>query len=440
MKGYLTCINCGKKFDIYKYVNQCDECGNIVRSFYNTKLHAEKDLKGIWKFKDWMPVKKIPKIFQDFPAGYLIYKSDKISKFMGLKKLYIAYSGTYTNEGIKYNITGTFKDIEAQGVIARWISSSDTDNKVVVISSDGNFASSFLYYAGILGIKTILVTTKDALENRICKFEGGKYDFKNLMIISISDGDYFDAIELSSKLCSHNDRLVLEGGAKNVGRRDAVGTIILEFLYKFSSIPNHYFQATGSGVGVVAVYDTLWRLIKSGLISSHNLTSIHPVQNAPFDPIRRAWRKMSREIPEDFTDFETSLKFQRSVLAHVLTNRRPFYSQKGGIYDILKETNGDTFSVTNEEIKYWTQKFNELEEYQTTYEGGVSIAGVWKAFEERKIEPSDMILVHITAGNSILKCGRFDKFVSVNRNILNNESEITELIKFIANHFRIQEE
>ena len=46
--------------------------------------------------------------------------------------------------------------------------------------------------------------------------------------------------------------LMTEGGARNVARRDGMGTTVLEYARVTGEMPCHYLQAIGSGTGGIA--------------------------------------------------------------------------------------------------------------------------------------------------------------------------------------------
>jgi cysteate synthase len=58
--------------------------------------------------------------------------------------------------------------------------------------------------------------------------------------------DYYDAIVLASRVAQHSN-FILEGGVKNVGRRDGLGTTLLSAVETIGQLPDYYFQAVGSG-------------------------------------------------------------------------------------------------------------------------------------------------------------------------------------------------
>jgi len=57
--------------------------------------------------------------------------------------------------------------------------------------------------------------------------------------------DYTDAINLAGRIAKLPG--IVEGGARNVARRDGMGTLMLDAAVTLGKMPDHYFQAVGSG-------------------------------------------------------------------------------------------------------------------------------------------------------------------------------------------------
>ena len=138
------------------------------------------------------------------------------------------------------------------------------------------------------------------------------------------------------------------------------------------------------------------RLILDGRFGK-TLPKIHGSQNHPYAPMYEAWMNHSRTIDERFQK-ESAKQMIDQTMAHVLTNRFPAYSLMGGIYDVLTETKGEMYSVTNEEIEKAQQLFEKLEGISIVPEAGVTIASLQQALEKQTISPQDSILVNITGG------------------------------------------
>ena len=111
-------------------------------------------------------------------------------------------------------------------------------------------------------------------------------------------GDYYDAIQIAEKMQSLPG-FAAEGGARNIARRDGMGTVMLDAAVKLGQIPKHYFQAVGSGTGGISAWEAGLRLREDGRFGS-NLPRLHLAQNLPNAPIYNAWKGKEPEAMQRY--------------------------------------------------------------------------------------------------------------------------------------------
>jgi cysteate synthase len=87
-------------------------------------------------------------------------------------------------------------------------------------------------------------------------------------------------------------------------------------------------------------------------------------------------------------------------VASVLSNQLPPYSIAGGIFDILRESQGDMFVVRNEEALQAMRLFERCEGIDIDPAAGVALASLIKAARSGQIDPEATVLLHITGGGS----------------------------------------
>lgn len=216
------------------------------------------------------------------------------------------------------------------------------------------------------------------------------------LIVLSGDKDYFDAISFARKLCDIS-KFETEGGARNVARRDGMGTVMLDAVTEIGKLPDYYVQAVGSGTGGIAAYEASLRLQQDGKFG-YNLPRLHLVQNLPFIPMVNAWKQNSRELLLDQRDSEAILKDVKIIMASVLANRNPPYSIPGGVYECLQATNGDMSGVNNQEAISAKKFFESTEGIDVVPAAAVAIAGLINIVEEGKIKENEVVLLNITGG------------------------------------------
>jgi cysteate synthase len=394
-KYTLICVATGREFEDMGWTLDDREYRNpsLVRTNYQQRqLELKSEDYGFYKFCDWLPIKRV---LQGSSAP-VTYRSEALAKHLGLSNLWITLNGYCPKRGAKMR-TCSFKETEAYAVCGRM---SEDDDRVLVVASAGNTARAFAQVCSDNNIKLLLVVPADNLS--ALWFTEPLNDCVKL-IVSERGGDYFDAINLSN-LVTKSSKFYAEGGAKNVARRDGMGTTVLSAVTTIGRIPDYYFQAVGSGTGAIAAWEANMRLIEDGRYGD-NLMRLIVSQNAPFVPMFDAWRADSREMLP--YDAQKARRDAELIGAKVLSNRRPPYGIAGGLYDALKATNGEVVVATNAQSTRACKLFKELEGVDIHPAAGVALASLVKMVDSGAVDKDACIMLNITgAGEEAMKMGR----------------------------------
>ena len=363
----------------------CDK-PSMVRPVYEKKqltIREGKDL-GLYRYADWLPIKTM---LQN-PSEPITYKSEGLAKKLGLNNLYITFNGWWPERGARMT-TCSFKEMEAYSVCARL--GEDLKDKVLVVASAGNTARAFAKVCSDNGIKLLLCVPQDNI--KALWFDAPLNDCVKL-ITTESGSDYFDAINLSNVVCELGGYLP-EGGAKNIARRDGMSTTMLSATTFIGRIPDFYFQAVGSGTGAIAAWEANLRFIGDGRFGT-NKARLMVSQNKPFVPMYDAWRADSRPMLP--YDADQARKDAAEICAPVLSNRKPPYGLAGGLYDALKDTNGDILAVSNDEANAAKALFEETEGIDIYHAAAVATASLQQAIEQGTVKPDNVVMLNITGG------------------------------------------
>ena len=360
---------------------------SLVRAVYsNRKFTPREDLDGIYRYADWMPVRRTLKN----SCAPVTYKSKGLASFLGLENLYITFSGWNPRIGARMR-TGSFKETEAYSVLARLDSD---ERRILVVQSAGNTARAFAQVCSDNRIPVVICVPQDNLHDLWFR----KPLHKCVKLVAAPHGcDYYDAIALGEKLAT-DPLFLLEGGAKNVARRDGMGTTILSCVEKMGRIPDAYFQAVGSGTGAIAAWENACRLEEDGRFGENRMR-VYVAQNSPFTLMYDAWKAGSRTLPE-MTPEEGRNRSER-ILATVLSNRKPPYGISGGLYDVLKASNGDFFTATNNDIYHWLLQFRNREGYDLLPASCVAVAALAQAVREGVVKKDEYIMLNCTGGGTL---------------------------------------
>ena len=385
-KYTVKCLSCGKEISDADYPLGCPSCDKpgFIRAEYDKKqIDFGASEMGLYRFADWLPVKRA----LAGSGAPITYKSKAFAEELGLTDLWITFNGWWPEKGAHMK-TGAFKECEAYSVCGRM---GEDFKDTLVVASAGNTARAFARVCSENNIPLILCVPEDNID---ALWFDKKLNDCVKMYCTESGSDYFDAIALSNKVCAL-EGFVPEGGAKNIARRDGMGTTVLSAAEAMGAIPEYYFQAVGSGTGAIAAWEAMQRLQADGRFGS-NTMKLMVSQNVPFQPIFDSWKRGGR----DMVDLDSALAREQAeaVIGKVLTNRKPPYSLAGGLYDALVDTDGDVLAVTNEEASQAGELFKELEGNDLSPAASVAAASLIQAVEAGLVPKDGRIMLNITGG------------------------------------------
>lgn len=423
-KYNLLCCATGRRFEDAGWTLADSECTcpSLVRAEYENKQYNPRtDLDGFYRFADWLPVRRT----LEGSCAPVTYKSEGLAKELGLENLYITFSGYYPKIGAKM-MTCSFKETEAYSVCGRL---PEDNKKILVVASAGNTARAF---AKVCSDNNIPLLLSIPLDNINALWFDKPLNECVKIIASPKGSDYFDAIALSDIACK-SDMFMAEGGAKNVARRDGMGTTLLSAVEFIGRIPDAYFQAIGSGTGTIAAWENNLRLIEDGRYGTHKM-KLYPSQNAPFTIMYDSWKIHSRELvpmtPEEAREAASIID------AKVLSNRKPPYSLAGGLYDAMDDAGGTIYKVDNQQLHEWKDKFLALEGIDIHDAAAVAVASLVQAVEEGTVGKRDVIMLNITGGGEELAKSEKEIFYATPHLVLDPAQPEDTLISQIEKLFK----
>ena len=382
----LEAVATGRRFEDSGWALADPQCKepSLIRAIYEKKqIEFGPESRGIYKFADWMPVRRMLK----GSASTVTYHSEKLGQKLGMPNLYVAFSGWWPEKGAAMT-TASFKETEAYSVCAHI---PDGEKRILVVASAGNTARAFAKVCSENNIPLLLSVPEENID--ALWFEKPLNDCVKL-ICPPKGSDYFDAIALGDAACK-SPRFFAEGGAKNIARRDGMATTVLSAAQVIGRIPDAYFQAIGSGTGTIAAWEANLRLIGDGRFGNHKM-KLFPSQNVPFLPMYDAWKAGNRPLLP--MDDETARKQALMIDARVLSNRRPPYSLRGGVFDALSDAGGDLECATNDDIRSMQQLFLDTEGIDIHPAAAVALKGMINAVEDGKLAKDAVAMLNITGG------------------------------------------
>jgi cysteate synthase len=379
----IRCRNCNKVLD-GMYCAFCEHCQGalLVTEYLEREFRVDRTDNSIWRY-NWVPVHSP----QTHVTPPVVYRSEGLARELGLENLHIIFNGYHPAMGALVE-TCTFKEFEAAMVLEN---ARENDVDGLVVASAGNTARAFAHLSSRSGFPVIIVVPLMCI--------GEMWYLKtsvDVPTLIVSDGDYSDAIDMAKRIALVAD-MPYEGGVKNIAKRDGLGVVLLETVSVLGRLPDHYFQAVGSGAGAIAAWEMCERFQGDERFRGI-IPKLHLAQNLPFAPMTKAWHRGERELAKE--DLDPALIAQIST--RVLSTRYPAYSVKGGVYDALRATDGKMYGVTNDEMQRSKELFERCEGVDIVPAAAVAVGALAQAVENGAVGRSDVIALNITGGGEDL--------------------------------------
>jgi cysteate synthase len=359
-------------------------CASLLRTRYAETRFQPGPREGLFRFAQWLPCHGEA----EAAIGPVVFPCEALGRRLGLTNLYCSFGGFWPERGA-HNPTATFKDFEA---LPTMLAFADTGRRKIILASAGNTARAFAYATRLVDVEVVIVIP-EAMLHRMWLPAGGRAERVKVLAVAGSS-DYAEAIRLADEI-SRRYGIDQEGGARNVARRDGMGTVMLEAVRILGRLPDHYVQAVGSGTGAIAAYEAAVRILGDERFAGQMLPQLHLSQNAPFLPLYQAWKDGAPIDPDTYGPDRLA---GVEVYASVLANRNPPYAIRGGVADTLAATRGRMYAVETPDAIAAGRTFQELEGIDLEPAAAVAVASLEQAIEAGAVGRSDLVLLNLTGG------------------------------------------
>lgn len=384
----LRCPVCGLTFEDDGLQLRCTETHEpaLLQADYRERsFRPDPDNDGLFRYREWLPIARaLPQAGRS-----VVYYSAALNRTAGLTNLWVAFNGYWPERGGTLDTT-TFKELEAWAVLARLPERLD---QVMVVASAGNTAAAFARACSVNEIESLIIVPEVGLGN--LQFSEPLHPCVKIVSL-VGFTDYSDAITVANRV-SRLDGFFPEGGVTNIARRAGLGSTLLSAVEAIGRLPDYYFQAVGSGAGGIGVHETARLLLQDGRYGER-VPRLMLSQNLPFVPLYTSWTAGRRELVE--IDPDDGRRQIRQIAAHVLSNRQPPYSIRGGVFDVLSESRGEMLAADNLETLPRLQLFEELEGIDIDPASAVAFATLLKAARSGMVEHDAVVLLNVTGGGS----------------------------------------
>jgi cysteate synthase len=385
MREYrLRCTGCGETFPDDGVRLDCPNghAPALLRTEYDERSFVVTGDASVRRYDSWLPRGRDVAT----AAQTATYRSEALARHVGIEELWIGFNGWWPERGATLR-TATFKELEAVTVLMRL---APDETRTLVVASAGNTAAAFADACTVNDVPVVIVIPADAFARVASIARIGP----SVKIVALEGAEYEDAIAFSRRLAAEDD-FILEGGVRNVARRDGLGIVLLSAAEAMGTMPDYYFQAVGSAAGALGVREAAHRLVADGRFGT-TVPRLMLAQNAPFTPLYDAWSVGAAALIER-SEAETRRRLAQ-IGAPVLSNQTPPYAIAGGVRDALAESNGRVFAVGNGEMLDAMMLFAELEGIDIDPEAGIATAALMRAAAAGSLERGRRVLLNVTGG------------------------------------------
>jgi len=373
----LKCRECGREYPL-EATHVCEFDFGPLEVVYDydkikksmTKAALAKRPETMWRFRELLPVADEPTV--GTRVGYTpLIKADRLAKWLGVREAWVK------NDAVNYP-TLSFKDRVVSVALSR---AKELGFKTVACASTGNLANSVAANAASAGLDAIVFIPADLEEGKIinsliygARVVGirGHYDEVNRLCAEIA-GKYGWAF------VNVNMRPYYAEGSKSMAYE------VTEQLDW--NLPQHTVVPMASGSLLTKIHKGYQELIKLGLTRDTKPT-VHGAQATGCSPISAA--------------FKQGMDFFKPVKPDTIAKSLAIGTPADGFYalKVMKETDGASDDVTDEEIREAMSALAECEGIFTETAGGVTVGVAKKLVASGKIPAEDSVVLCVT-GNGL---------------------------------------
>jgi threonine synthase len=207
----------------------------------------------------------------------------------------------------------------------------------------------------------------------------------NIRLVVV-DGDFVDA-ERSARAAARAEEVTWEGGFFNPARRVGLATAYLEACWQMGGVPDWYFQAVSSGMGVVAVGEMArCQATGKGRVRRPRLVAVQQESCAP----------MASAFAEGASRIEDRHRIQNPTgIATAILRGDPSASYPTVRRHIL-ESGGEIVSVSEREIVQAQAEGTERYRIPVGGSAATALAAALKFGREGRIGTNELVLVNLT--------------------------------------------
>ncbi len=374
----MRCIQCGRVHDMTRPAYACSSCGNLLEVSMDIPS-AQQRLSGgewrgrplsVWRYRELLPVGAGATVFTRHEGGTPLMRCRNLGEHLGLKDLWVKFDGM--------NPTGSFKD---RGMTMGITKAKELGMRIVTCASTGNTSASLAAYAGLAGLKCVVLIP----EGKVALGKLAQAMMHGAKVVSVR-GNFDQALETVMKASDSLGMYLLN--SVNPFRVEGQKTAAYEVCDQLGgSAPDSLYIPVGNGGNSAAYWKGFREYQDLGIVGSH--PRIVGVQAEGSAPVAAMFSSGS----------DTLVPVARpDTVATAIRIGNPANWRK--TVRALRDSGGDCFTVTDEEILRAQRLMARLEGIFAEPAGAAAVAGLAKDVSSGKVERSSRI-VCVSTGHGL---------------------------------------
>lgn len=369
-----VCIQCGARYP-HTLTTKCGKCGGLVDVTYD--YDQISGLGSAWSddpVADWWPLLPIQNPDNLLNLGRFktpVIHARTLGKLVGLENLFLK-DETQTP-------TRSTKDRMAAVSLAFL---KEVGIKEFVITSTGNSSTAYAYGVSRQPEFRLHVFVGRGWADRV------QYAEHPDIFVHHVDTDFVGTGQLAQDFAKQHN-LCWEGGFFNPARREGLKLTVLEAYEQLGWVPDWYFQAVSSAMGVYGAHKGYTELQRIGL--SDKAPRMVCAQQETCAPMYHAFRENSPVILPHHK-VANPQGIAQAILRGDPSGSYPY------IYKLVKGSDGTIEAVSATEIREAQSMLFELEGIRACEAGSASVATVVKMAKQGRLLRTARILVNVTGG------------------------------------------
>jgi threonine synthase len=372
----LRCIKCSEEYPPDKQTFVCEKCAGLLEVYIDIdKVEADKSTfkgreKGVWRYKEFLPIKKDARIITLKEGGTPLYRAENLQDEIGAKELYIK------NEGA--NPTGSFKD---RGMTLGVTKALEFGATGVCCASTGNTSASLAAYAAKAKLDCLVLLPA----GKIAVGKLAQAILHGAKVVAIN-GNFDDALRLV-RAASEKFNIYLLNSI-NPWRLEGQKTEAFEIAEQLDfEVPDRVIVPVGNCGNISAIWKGFKEFHDFGFIDK--LPKMTGIQAEGASPVAHAFKEgLNEVVPTENPD----------TIATAIRIGAPVNAPKA--LSAVKQSQGMVVTVTDEEIMKAQKLLAGREGIGVEPASAASIAGLVKLLKNGEVDSNERI-VCVTTGHAL---------------------------------------